>query len=193
MFSGGSSVGNRDLIVDVIARGEMVFHGIAVKPENRRHSQSCGPFSGCPKSTHLSNAYVLFVRFFARSARLPAPERVVRVPPDGASRRRQTATSSHRAARRWRGLPAFEDRATSRASPTGGIGPSRSGVVEEERSWSDALLTAVFTVFRSFSRIPAREHRRCGDRNPPPCAGRRRGTPCGTGNRRSLPRGAGTR
>ena len=33
VFSGGSSVGERDLILDVVAaRGEMLFHGIAVKP-----------------------------------------------------------------------------------------------------------------------------------------------------------------
>src|SRR5688572_21832313 len=33
VFSGGSSVGERDLIVDAIAaRGEMIFHGIAVRP-----------------------------------------------------------------------------------------------------------------------------------------------------------------
>ena len=33
VFSGGSSVGERDLILDVIARkGEVLFHGIAVKP-----------------------------------------------------------------------------------------------------------------------------------------------------------------
>src|SRR5205814_6231127 len=33
IFSGGSSVGERDLIVDLIGRrGEVVFHGIAVKP-----------------------------------------------------------------------------------------------------------------------------------------------------------------
>ena len=33
VFSGGSSVGERDLIVDLIAqRGQMIFHGIAVKP-----------------------------------------------------------------------------------------------------------------------------------------------------------------
>ena len=33
VFSGGSSVGDRDLVRDVIAeRGEMLFHGIAVKP-----------------------------------------------------------------------------------------------------------------------------------------------------------------
>src|SRR6185503_16429700 len=33
IFSGGSSVGDRDLLVDLVARrGEMIFHGIAVKP-----------------------------------------------------------------------------------------------------------------------------------------------------------------
>ena len=46
VFSGGSSVGERDLMQDVIAsRGEMIFHGIAVKPgkptafgQGRRHA-----------------------------------------------------------------------------------------------------------------------------------------------------------
>src|SRR6266446_5694283 len=33
VFSGGSSVGTRDLVVDLVAaRGKMIFHGIAVKP-----------------------------------------------------------------------------------------------------------------------------------------------------------------
>src|SRR6185436_19064474 len=33
VFSGGSSVGERDLIIDVLhARGEVLFHGVAVKP-----------------------------------------------------------------------------------------------------------------------------------------------------------------
>ena len=33
VFSGGSSVGTRDLVVDLVAaRGEMIFHGIAVRP-----------------------------------------------------------------------------------------------------------------------------------------------------------------
>ena len=33
VFSGGSSVGERDLVVDLIAaRGKMIFHGIAVRP-----------------------------------------------------------------------------------------------------------------------------------------------------------------
>jgi molybdenum cofactor synthesis domain-containing protein len=33
VFSGGSSVGERDLIADLVAaRGEMIFHGIAIKP-----------------------------------------------------------------------------------------------------------------------------------------------------------------
>src|SRR5262249_30249696 len=33
VFSGGSSVGERDLILDVVAaRGTMIFHGISIKP-----------------------------------------------------------------------------------------------------------------------------------------------------------------
>ena len=37
VFSGGSSVGERDLVVDAIARrGEMIFHGIAVRPGDPR-------------------------------------------------------------------------------------------------------------------------------------------------------------
>ena len=86
VFSGGSSVGNRDLIVDVIAaRGEMVFHGIAVKPgKPTAFARVAGkPFFGMPgnPTSCLSNAYVLFVPFLRAIARLPLlPERVVRVP-----------------------------------------------------------------------------------------------------------------
>lgn len=76
IFSGGSSVGERDLLVDLIAeRGELVFHGIAVKPgkptlfamvEGR-------PFFGMPgnPTSCLSNAYILLVPFIRASARLP--------------------------------------------------------------------------------------------------------------------------
>jgi molybdopterin biosynthesis enzyme len=86
VFSGGSSVGNRDLIVDVIAaRGEMVFHGIAVKPgKPTAFARVAGkPFFGMPgnPTSCLSNAYVLFVPFLRAIARLPLlPERLVRVP-----------------------------------------------------------------------------------------------------------------
>jgi molybdenum cofactor synthesis domain-containing protein len=87
VFSGGSSVGERDLIVDLIAaRGEMVFHGIAVKPGKptafaRLHARDT-PFFGMPgnPTSCLSNAYVLLVPFLRAVARLPPlPGRTVRV------------------------------------------------------------------------------------------------------------------
>ena len=86
VFSGGSSVGERDLIRDAIAaRGDMIFHGIAVKPGKPTAFAKLGgkPFFGMPgnPTSCLSNAYVLLVPFLRATARLPvlAP-RVVRVP-----------------------------------------------------------------------------------------------------------------
>jgi molybdenum cofactor synthesis domain-containing protein len=87
VFSGGSSVGERDLIVDVVsaARGEMIFHGIAIKPgKPTAFALIRGtPFFGMPgnPTSCLSNAYILLVPFLRATARLPpfAP-RVVRVP-----------------------------------------------------------------------------------------------------------------
>jgi molybdenum cofactor synthesis domain-containing protein len=84
VFSGGSSVGNRDLIVDAIAaRGDMIFHGIAVKPGKPTAFAMIGkvPFFGMPgnPTSCLSNAYILLVPFLRATARLPAHEpRVVR-------------------------------------------------------------------------------------------------------------------
>jgi molybdopterin molybdotransferase len=76
VFSGGSSVGERDLIVDVIrARGEMIFHGIAVKPGKPTAFARVGgtPFFGMPgnPTSCLSNAYILLVPFLRALARLP--------------------------------------------------------------------------------------------------------------------------
>jgi len=76
VFSGGSSVGERDLIVDLIAgRGTMVFHGIAVKPGKPTAFALVGgtPFFGMPgnPTSCLSNAYVLLVPFLRATARLP--------------------------------------------------------------------------------------------------------------------------
>src|SRR5262249_49036070 len=86
VFSGGSSVGERDLVVDAIAaRGEMIFHGIAVRPGKPTAFARVGstPFFGMPgnPTSCLSNAYVLLVPFLRATARLPlyAP-RTVRVP-----------------------------------------------------------------------------------------------------------------
>src|SRR6478735_5112136 len=76
IFSGGSSVGDRDLLVDLIAaRGEMVFHGIAVKPgKPTLFAMVDGrPFFGMPgnPTSCLSNAYILLVPFLRATARLP--------------------------------------------------------------------------------------------------------------------------
>jgi molybdenum cofactor synthesis domain-containing protein len=76
VFSGGSSVGERDLILDVIReRGEVRFHGIAVKPGKPTlfgHVQGTPVFGmpGYPTSC-LSNAYILLVPALRRLARLP--------------------------------------------------------------------------------------------------------------------------
>jgi molybdenum cofactor synthesis domain-containing protein len=88
VFSGGSSVGERDLIVDAVAgRGEMVFHGIAVKPGKPTGFARIGatrtPFFAMPgnPTSCLSNAYVLLVPFLRATARLPeAPSRTITVP-----------------------------------------------------------------------------------------------------------------
>jgi molybdopterin molybdotransferase len=76
IFSGGSSVGDRDLIVDLIARrGEVVFHGIAVKPGKPTLFATIDgiPFFGMPgnPTSCLSNAYILLVPFLRATARLP--------------------------------------------------------------------------------------------------------------------------
>ena len=76
VFSGGSSVGERDLIVDIVARrGQMIFHGIAVKPGKPTAFALIGetPFFGMPgnPTSCLSNAYILFAPFLRATARLP--------------------------------------------------------------------------------------------------------------------------
>ena len=76
VFSGGSSVGERDLILDVIAaKGEMLFHGIAVKPGKptafgRISGKLVFGMPGYPTSC-LSNAYILLAPALRRIARLP--------------------------------------------------------------------------------------------------------------------------
>ncbi|HVB38043.1 MAG TPA: molybdenum cofactor synthesis domain-containing protein, partial [Vicinamibacterales bacterium] len=77
VFSGGSSVGERDLILDAIkATGDVVFHGIAVKPGKPTAFGLIGgkPIFGMPgyPTSCLSNGYALLVPFLRRTARLPA-------------------------------------------------------------------------------------------------------------------------
>src|SRR5882724_7190608 len=86
VFSGGSSVGERDLVVDAIAaRGEMIFRGIAVRPgKPTAFALVAGtPFFGMPgnPTSCLSNAYILLVPYLRAIARLPPHQpRTVRVP-----------------------------------------------------------------------------------------------------------------
>ena len=86
VFSGGSSVGERDLILDVIARkGEIVFHGIAVKPGKPTVFGTINgkPMFGMPgyPTSCLSNAYLLLVPAVRAIARLgPRHTAVVTLP-----------------------------------------------------------------------------------------------------------------
>ncbi|MFA5910163.1 MAG: gephyrin-like molybdotransferase Glp [Vicinamibacterales bacterium] len=75
VFSGGSSVGERDLILDVIGRkGEILFHGIAVKPGKPTVFGTIQgkPMFGMPgyPTSCLSNAYLLLVPALREIARL---------------------------------------------------------------------------------------------------------------------------
>jgi molybdenum cofactor synthesis domain-containing protein len=75
VFSGGSSVGERDLIRDAIAaKGELLFHGIAVKPGKPTglglvNGKPVLAMPGYPTSC-LSNAHILLVPLLRRMARL---------------------------------------------------------------------------------------------------------------------------
>ncbi len=86
VFSGGSSVGERDLILDVLrSAGELLFHGVAIKPGR---PTILGHVAGTPvlgmpgnPTSCLSNCYVLLAPMLRRMARLPAPTgRVLEVP-----------------------------------------------------------------------------------------------------------------
>jgi molybdenum cofactor synthesis domain-containing protein len=86
VFSGGSSVGERDLILDLIdRRGQVLFHGIAVKPGKPTIFGAIDgkPVFGMPgyPTSCLSNAYMMLVPALRRMARLPPHrETVVRLP-----------------------------------------------------------------------------------------------------------------
>jgi molybdopterin molybdotransferase len=86
VFSGGSSVGERDLILDALQHaGEVIFHGIAVKPGKPTAFGKVGrtPVLGMPgyPTSCLSNAYILLVPLLRQIARLPGYQpHSVRVP-----------------------------------------------------------------------------------------------------------------
>ncbi len=77
VFSGGSSVGERDLIRDAIAKkGTLLFHGVAVKPGKPTglgvvNGKPVFAMPGYPTSC-LSNAHMLLVPMLRRIAHLPA-------------------------------------------------------------------------------------------------------------------------
>ena len=86
VFSGGSSVGERDLIRDAIAaRGTLLFHGVAVKPGKPTGLGIVGgkpvfAMPGYPTSC-LSNAHMLLVPMLRRIARLgPRIRRTLTLP-----------------------------------------------------------------------------------------------------------------
>lgn len=86
VFSGGSSVGERDLMVDLLsARGKILFHGIAVKPGKPTVFGRVGatPVLGMPgnPTSCLSNGYLLLLPMIRKMARLPEHRpHIARVP-----------------------------------------------------------------------------------------------------------------
>jgi molybdenum cofactor synthesis domain-containing protein len=86
VFSGGSSVGEKDMIIDALrSMGDVLFHGVAVKPGKptvlgRVGGKAVLGMPGYPTSC-LSNCYLMLAPMLRRMARLPpAQERVVEVP-----------------------------------------------------------------------------------------------------------------
>jgi molybdenum cofactor synthesis domain-containing protein len=86
IFSGGSSVGEHDLIMDLIMRrGDIVFHGVAVKPGKptllgRIDGKPVLGMPGYPTSC-LSNGYMLLIPMLRTIARLPEfRPQIARVP-----------------------------------------------------------------------------------------------------------------
>src|SRR5207302_8210435 len=86
VFSGGSSVGERDIVVDVVgSMGDILFHGVAVKPGK---PTSLGRVDGKPvlgmpgyPTSCLTNCYVLLAPMLRKIARLPpAQPRTLEVP-----------------------------------------------------------------------------------------------------------------
>lgn len=76
VFSGGSSVGERDVMLDVLEkRGSVVFHGVAIKPGKPTLFGTIGRrllfgMPGYPTAC-LSNAYILLAPVLRKMARLP--------------------------------------------------------------------------------------------------------------------------
>lgn len=80
IFSGGSSVGEKDLIVDAVSElGEVLFHGVAIRPGKPTLLGKVGKsivlgMPGHPTSC-LSNAYIFLEPMIAKIGRYPAKGR----------------------------------------------------------------------------------------------------------------------
>ena len=86
VFSGGSSVGEKDMVIDALeGMGEVKFHGVAVKPGKPTvlgvvRGVAVLGMPGYPTSC-LSNCYMMLAPMLRAMARLPPlPEKVVEVP-----------------------------------------------------------------------------------------------------------------
>jgi len=86
VLSGGSSVGERDIVVDAVGSlGDILFHGVAVKPGK---PTSLGRVEGKPvlgmpgyPTSCLTNCFLLLAPMLRKMARLPpAQARIVEVP-----------------------------------------------------------------------------------------------------------------
>lgn len=81
IFSGGSSVGERDILADIVERkGKIFFHGIALKPGKPTLFGKIGKtlifgMPGYPTSC-LTNAYTLLLPAIKKMARLPYEEKI---------------------------------------------------------------------------------------------------------------------
>lgn len=99
IFSAGSSVGERDMLIDVLEEeGEVFFHGIAVKPgkptlfAKMRDGRLVLGMPGYPTSC-LSNAYMLLVPMLRTMGHLPQlPQAAIELP---LSKRIASTTGRH--------------------------------------------------------------------------------------------------
>ncbi len=86
VFSGGSSVGEKDMIIDVLQEmGALKFHGVAVKPGKPTvlgvvNGKAVLGMPGYPTSC-LSNCYMMLVPMLRKMSRVPpAHEKVIELP-----------------------------------------------------------------------------------------------------------------
>ncbi len=83
IFSGGSSVGEKDLIVDAVSElGEVLFHGVAIRPGKPTLLGKVGKsivlgMPGHPTSC-LSNAYIFLEPMITRIGRFPKRQKLIR-------------------------------------------------------------------------------------------------------------------